>query len=166
MNTGIPVVGTIIPVDRYHYVTVRTEDGLYETWLLTENDIGRGKSQRSTKLPAFGDDSFDAIRATQHLRGAVHRTIADGLPDPRAADALAIVHHRGDRHDFKSSRRTRLPQQCDATLAGLAETPVLAHGQRGDVSFADQPLKKVLRAHFRKGAVEFKREQEGHVQPS
>jgi len=41
MNTKIPVVGTIIPVDRYYYVTVRTEAGFYETWLLTENDIER-----------------------------------------------------------------------------------------------------------------------------
>lgn len=41
MGTRIPAVGTIIPVDRYHYVTVRTDDGLYETWLLTEHDIER-----------------------------------------------------------------------------------------------------------------------------
>lgn len=44
-EVSAPIVGTLVSVDRYHYVVVRTPDDRYETWLLTEHDRERARTR-------------------------------------------------------------------------------------------------------------------------
>ena len=101
------------------------------------------------------------VRATQHPPGRLQISIANGLTNPRAADPIALGHHR--RHGDKLiPMPMRLgPQQSDIAQTTATKAPVLAHRDRAHLGPTHAP-KKIRRLHRRHLGVEIQRHKKFH----